>query len=360
MPENVYFIPARCDEGDEVVSGKLAGLLSASGLLSCFAEKDFTAVKIHVGETGNRTYARAAWLAGAVAQLKAAGARPFLTDTATLYSGRRSNAVVHAELAAEHGFCVAGAGAPFLPPDGLYGDRETPVAIDGEIYDEVSVAAGIRRAQSMLVVSHLTGHIGTGMGAAIKNLGMGCTGRTGKRRQHSAMAPRIKAKKCTACGECVACCPVGAIRMDDAAAVIDADTCIGCGQCLAICRFGAVSFDWGIEGPELQRRMAEYALGAVDGKAGRLACVTFLLQITDGCDCMGRSMDPAVDDIGIIAAVDPVAVDAAAMHLVAERSGTTMAAISGKPAIDAAVQLAHGEKVGLGTRDFQLVALDEE
>jgi len=357
MPEKVYFIPAGCDDGDKAVSDKMAKLLMESGLVSCFEKNDYTAVKIHVGEHGNETSLRSEWLPGVVTVLKNAGARPFFTDTSTLYTGRRSNAVDHAELASEHGFDMQGAGAPFLPLDGLRGDEGIPVSINGEIYGQVGVAGGLLRVQSMLLVSHLTGHVACGMGGAIKNLGMGCTGRTGKRQQHCAMAPRIKSGKCTGCEECVKYCPVDAIAMKGDTAVIDRDKCIGCGQCLAVCRFGAVSFDWGVEGTELQKRVAEHALGVVSGKAGKIVCLTVMLCITDGCDCMNMKMSPALEDIGILLSVDPVAIDAAAADMVLEKTGKTMGEISGQPSLDAMVQVEHGRKIGLGNREYELVTL---
>ena len=127
MSSKVYFIKASIDEGERVISEKSVRLFKAGGFSDCFAENDFTAVKVHVGEAGNTTYLKSPCIKGLVDELIALKTKPFLTDTSTLYVGKRHNAVDHAILAAEHGFDINGLGIPFIVCDGLFGTSETPV-----------------------------------------------------------------------------------------------------------------------------------------------------------------------------------------------------------------------------------------
>ena len=182
MPK-VYFIKAAIGEGEKAISGKVKRLFKSAGLAKCFQKNDFTAVKIHIGEAGNKTYIKAPCIKGLVEELIGLKTKPFLTDTSTLYLGKRHNAIDHALLAAEHGFDVKGLGIPFIPPDGLFGTSETAVRIDGELNKEVFIAYDIARVQSILSVAHVTGHIGTCFAATLKTLGMGCASRKGKMRR---------------------------------------------------------------------------------------------------------------------------------------------------------------------------------
>ena len=202
MIPKVYFIKSAIEDGEKVISDKAARLFKEAGFAKCFKPNDFTAVKIHIGEKGNKTYIKAPCLKGLVDELISLKTKPFLTDTSTLYLGKRHNAIDHALLAAEHGFDVKGLGIPFIPPDGIFGTSETVVKIDGKLNKEVSIAYDIARVQSILAVSHVTGHIGTCFAATLKTLGMGCASRKGKMRQHSAFKPSVDTGKCVGCGEC--------------------------------------------------------------------------------------------------------------------------------------------------------------
>ena len=351
----VYLIKASLTDGEDVLSQKAVTLFQKAGLARCFQKKDFTAVKVHVGEQGNTTYIKAPCLKGLIEELQALGARPFTTDTATLYTGQRHNAVDHTVLADQRGFSVSGLGVPFISPDGLFGTSETAVAIPGVLHEEVLIAYDIVRCQSLLSVAHFTGHVAAGAGATLKTLGMGCASRKGKMRQHAALKPSIKAT-CVRCGQCVSYCPEHAIVLTETRAQIDPAKCIGCAECVAMCRFNAVQYDWQQESETLQQGIAEHALGAVRGKEGRCAFINFLISITGDCDCFDRTdMPTVVADIGIAASTDPVALDKASMDLV-ERSGQApLARIVGHPDLDPATQIRHAERIGLGSGSYELV-----
>jgi len=123
-------------------------------------------------------------------------------------------------------------GAPIVMADGLIGNSEKNVKINGVHFKEVAIASEMLTTHSMIVVSHFKGHIGAGFGGAIKNIGMGGASRKGKMRQHSDMKPKVKGSACTGCEGCIKWCPTGAISMQNGKAFINEETCIGCGECL--------------------------------------------------------------------------------------------------------------------------------
>jgi uncharacterized protein len=331
-------------------------LINASGLSGVITKSDTVAVKLHVGEENNNTFVPHNVIRPIVSRIKKSGGLPFLTETQTLYKGKRSNAIDHMNLAYSHGFTPKNVGAPFIMADGLFGDSETEVKIKGNIYKKVSVAREALLADTLVFVSHPTGHLKTGMGAAIKNLGMGLASRKGKLRQHSAIKPVIKPQKCTFCRKCMKWCPEDAIIEKDKRAFIIVAKCIGCGECLAVCPSDAVQYNWGIESEELQKRMAEHALGIVSEKRGRLYFFNFLFTMTKDCDCWNEPQESIVPDVGILASDDPVAIDQATLDLT---SGTSKKNLGRKsyPQLDPEIQLAYGESIGLGRRKYNLITV---
>ncbi len=356
----VYFVPLMSAAADAEVEAAIGRLVAAAGLAEIVRRNDLTAVKLHVGEPGTTTFVQPRLVAGLVGQLKALGSHPFLTDTAVLYKSPRNNAVTHAAVAHAHGFGIEAVGAPFIPADGLNGSDEVVVAIEGgKHFKEVAVAAGIVQARSVVVLSHVTGHLGTGFAATLKNLAMGCCSRKAKLRQHSGHIPKVLRKRCVACGVCVAGCPEEAIDLSGPGGVasIAAERCIGCGECVALCRDDAIGLDWDVTGPSLQERIVEHALGVVRAKAGRIFFLTVAQNMTKDCDCMGLAQQPVVGDLGLFAGTDPVAVDQAVATMIEAVEGRSFSDAAQWPQIDGGVQLAYGESLGLGSRQVNLVSL---
>jgi uncharacterized Fe-S center protein len=358
MASKVYFIKASVNDGEQTISSKAVKLFKTGGFASCFSENDFTAVKVHVGEDGNNTYIKAACIKGLVGELLTLRTKPFVTDTTTLYVGRRHNAIDHSILAVKHGFCSDKLGIPFIVPDGLFGTSEIAIEINGEVNKEVFIASDIVRSQSILSVAHFTGHLATCFGATIKTLGMGCASKKGKMKQHAALTLSIT-KDCTLCGACYKHCPVDAITLGKVKAHIDQDKCIGCAECLAVCRFDAVKCNWGEESEILQKSMAEHALGVLKGKQNKAAFFNFILSVTKDCDCFSEpDMPKIVDDIGLIASTDPVAVDKAALDLVENKGGEKLPRLIGNAELNPHYQMEHAERIGLGSTDYELIELD--
>lgn len=356
MKSQVYFIPMSHTEEYKSAKPKLEKLYDAAGLADCFERNDTVAVKIHFGEKGNRNHILPTHVKILIKKIKEKGAAPFLTDTCVLYKSQRSDAISHLKLAQEHGFSLNTVNAPIHIADGLLGTNEIEVDIPGELYNRVAIAADAVMSNAMLVLSHVTGHIEAGLGATLKNLGMGLASRKGKLRQHSGIKPKIKANFCTACEQCVRWCPQGAITMVEKIAVINYERCIGCGQCLTVCRFSAVGHNWAVDSTTLQKGVAEHAYGAIITKPGKVGYINFITAVTQNCDCMSGTQTPLIPDIGVIASKDPVAVDAAALELIKQNSGKNLSDIA-FPGIDYQVQLKHAEKIGLGHRDFEIIEI---
>ena len=320
------------------------------------SKKDFVAVKLHVGEKHNTTHVKPELIKEIVSKAWEAGAQPFLTETSTLYKGERENAVKHILHAHRHGFGIDQVGAPFIMADGLTGNTEHEIRIDGDLHKSVKVAREILAADAMIVVSHPTGHPATGLGACIKNIGMGLASRMGKMREHSAMLPEINAERCKYCKKCIQWCPQEAIIEQAGKAFIIAKKCIGCGECLAVCRFDAVKYDWNAESGYTQKSMAEHAYGIVKAKKGKCMFINVMADMTKDCDCFSVKQEKMIPDLGILASEDPVAADKATLDLTAEAHGQTLAQMAYKNH-DAMIQLQHAAKVGMGSLEYELVVL---
>lgn len=358
MASKVYFIKASVRDGEKLISDKAVKLFKAGKFAKCFAKKDFTAVKIHVGEDGNNTYIKAGCIKGLVKELLKLKTRPFLTDTNVLYASPRHDAIGHYKVAAKHCFGLKTLGIPFIVAGGLVGTAETAVEVNCEINKEVYIASDIVWSRSILAVAHFTGHLSTCAAAVIKTLGMGCASRRGKMKQHEALSLVI-GDACKCCGECVKHCPADAITLDDIKAHINQDKCIGCAECLAVCRFNAVEYDWHDEGEALQKSIAEHALGVLKGKQDKAAFFSFLMSITKDCDCFDTPDIPKiVDDIGILASTDPVAIDKAALDLIEAKGRKKLPQLTGYTKLNPLCHIEHAKKIGLGSTDYELVELD--
>ena len=346
---------ARVEDGCDVAEQAEATdkVLAATGFASLLRKLDMVAVKVHVGEKNNTTHIKPELAAVAVQLSTAAGAQSFITDTATLYKGERENAIKHTIHADRHGFHFRRTGAPFIPVDGLSGSDEVEVMISGELHDKVKVAGQILLADAMVVISHATGHMGSGIGAAIKNVGMGLSSRSGKMRQHSSITPEIVVDKCENCGKCRKWCPTDAISEREGVSFIAQQDCIGCGECIAVCRYGAVKYDFAIESAVLQKSMAEHAAGVIDHFGSKAVYVNVLIDMTRNCDCLNRRQKKGVPDIGILASTDIVAVDQATVDLTAQAHGSNLAETF-HPNLDPVIQIAHAEKIGMGKRAYTL------
>ena len=377
MISPVFFSDLKLESGKTLLD-KLDILLDRADLKGKIREKDLVAIKLHFGEKGNTAYVRPIFLRRVVNRVKQFKGKPFLTDTNTLYTGARSEAVSHLSTAVENGFAESVIDAPILIADGLRGNSAVKVRIDKPIFKTVSIAREIYMTDALIAVTHFKGHELSGFGGALKNLGMGCASREGKLSQHSSISPKVNGKACKGCETCLSWCSQEAISMlslkpgveaKRGNAFIDPKKCIGCGECILSCPSGAIEIQWNESIPIFQKKIAEHAYGAVQNKKGKVLYLNFLTQISPACDCYGYSDAPIVNDIGILSSEDPVAIDQASVDLVNGEAGNKASKLQKNwnpgedkfqgvyPEVDWNIQLAYAEEIGMGTRKYELIKI---
>jgi uncharacterized protein len=368
MPSKVYFIDFRADVHNNFIS-KLNRLIEAAGLAHTIGPRELVAVKIHFGELGNSAFIRPIYVRAVVKAIKKAGAVPFLTDTNTLYAGTRSDAPRHLKTAIQNGFAYAVVEAPLVIADGLRGKSDEALPVYGKHFESAFIGKEIVQADALISLAHFKGHELSGFGGTIKNVGMGCASRKGKLAMHSTVSPQINAEACIGCGQCVDHCSQHALELKSTRAEIDDERCIGCGECILICSNKAIQIAWDQEIPLFMEAMVEYTAAVLTQKAGKGLFVNFITDVSPACDCYGGNDAPIVRNIGVTASLDPVAVDQASVDLVnAEPAlpGSKLAVNTGAgadkfkglyPKVDWAIQLDYAEKIGLGSRSYELIRL---
>jgi uncharacterized Fe-S center protein len=350
---------------------KMERLVRRAGIERIDFKNQFVAIKIHFGEPGNLAFIRPNYAARIATLLRGLGAKPFLTDSNTLYSGRRANAVDHLQSAAENGFNPLSAKCDVIIADGLKGTDYREVVINGEYCKAPKIGTAVVDADIVISMNHFKGHEQVGFGGALKNLGMGCASVGGKLEMHSSSHPVIDRSACTGCGICVRHCAHGAIRLgEDRVAAIDDGACVGCGQCIALCQHEAAVMGDGETSERLNYKIAEYTKAALWGKPH--FHVSFIMNVSPECDCWNHNDAAIVPDLGIAASFDPVAIDQACADLVTQApilAGSKLAAkhpCEGRgedkfqlvhPNTSWQAGLAHGEKIGIGNRAYELITL---
>ncbi len=335
---------------------KIKKLLVKAGAKSIYEKNNLVAVKVHFGELGNAAFMRPIFLRPVVELLKSYGAKPYLTDTNTLYTGMRTNSVDHIHNANLNGFGYSTLQTPVIIADGLRGEdmREVPVP-GGRLLKQAKLASGILNADALVVVSHFKGHDFTGFGGAIKNLSMGCAARAGKLAMHSVSKPSVNSHKCTACGRCKSVCQVHAIKISHTATITE--ICTGCVRCVGVCPEGAISPMYDNSNENLQKMMTEYAAAVVAAFDKPVICLNILTSMVPSCDCMPGNDEPVVKDLGFMASTDPVALDRACIDLVKHNCAgiDPFAAISGN---SGEIQLSHAAEIGFGSNEYSVEKID--
>jgi uncharacterized Fe-S center protein len=212
----------------------------------------------------------------------------------------------------------------------------------------------------------------TGFVGAIKNIGMGGGSRAGKMQQHSDGKPTVDPALCRNCKKCANECGSDAISYDTGKAVIDQDACKGCGRCIGACAFDAISADNDTALEALCAKMAEYTAAIVEGKPS--FHISLIMDVSPNCDCHGENDAPILPNIGMLASFDPVALDQACADLCQKATpirnsqlGDNLAKedwhhhhdhfLDSNPNVKWKETLEHGEKIGLGTRQYELIEM---
>ena len=371
----VYFTDFRTVAFGDGLPAKLKKLIRKAGIGTIDMDGKFVAIKMHFGELGNISYLRPNYARAVVEVVKELGGKPFLTDCNTMYPGSRKNALEHLECAWENGFTPLTVGCPILIGDGLKGTDDIAVPVEGgEYVKEAKIGRAIMDADVFISLTHFKGHEMTGFGGTIKNIGMGCGSRAGKKEQHSSGKPHIAQDLCRGCRKCQRECANGGLVFDEERRKmhVNQDNCVGCGRCLGACNFDAIEFDNDDANALLNCRMAEYTKAVVDGRPG--FHISLIVDVSPNCDCHCENDAPILPNLGMLASFDPLALDQACVDLCMQASPMANSQLAdnlkkpgfadwGDPFTNSTPEsewrscLEHAEKIGLGSREYELIRL---
>ena len=265
------------------------------------------AVKVHSGEKGNQNFLRPEFWKPAVDEVHG-----IIVECNTAYGdaagGVRDHTESHRKLLAEHGW------TKYFDVDLM--DAEGPDVVwpipGGKILKENRLGKHIENYDSMLVLAHFKGHPMGGYGGALKQLAIGCASRAGKALIHSAG------------------------KTDD--------------------RYE--TWKQHADSTAFPETMADAASSVAEHFRGRIAYINVMKNLSVDCDCCEVAEDPCMEDIGILASLDPVAIDQACMDLVMnaddpgkEHFMERVMSRNGIHTIEAAADL------GFGTREYELTEL---
>ena len=369
----VYFTDFRTKANGDGLPTKLKKLIKKAGLADLDLDGKFVAIKMHFGEMGNISYLRPNYARAVVDVIKELGGKPFLTDCNTLYPGSRKNALEHLYCAWENGFTPLTVGCPILIGVGLKGTDEVEIPVaGGEYVEKAKIGRAVMDADIFISLNHFKGHENAGFGGAIKNIGMGCGSRAGKCEQHISGQPTINEDLCRGCKKCMALCANDGLIFDETTKKmsVDKDHCLGCGRCIGACNFDAISFE-DFHAPRLLNcKMAEYAKAVLDGRPH--FHISLVVDVSPNCDCHCENDAPILPNIGMFVSKDPLALDQACVD--ACMAATPMPGSqlydrmqrpdfhdhhdhfkNSTPESEWKSCLEHAEKIGLGTREYDLI-----
>lgn len=344
---NVYFFPVSGPAAETRISSMARQVFETLIDQESVALAPAVPLKVHFGEQGNTTFIREGNFSGIIDALEERSVSCSYIETNVLYGGERNTQEKHRVTAARHGFTRL----PIIIADGDVGENYYEAKGPGHNFKTCLLGREFEAFDQFVVLSHFKGHMLAGFGGAIKQLAMGFASRGGKLAQHAGEKPFLKKRKCKKCHLCLKSCAVDAITIDENPR-IDHGKCMGCAACSGVCPHGAITlFTFksilrmlGFGNP-FADKIVEYAGAAHLGR--RNIYINYALNITRGCDCEGRKMKPCIADIGVLASLDPVAIDQACLDLAREK---------GKK-FRKANQLKYAEELGIGTRDYNLIQL---
>ena len=370
----VFYTDFRAKIGEGLPT-KLKRLIKAAGIGDIDMDGKFVAVKMHFGELGNLSFLRPNYARAIVDVVKELGGVPFLTDCNTLYPGSRKNAIEHLYCEWENGFTPMTVGCPVIIGDGLKGTDDIEVPVEGgEYIDKAMIGRAVMDADIFISLSHFKGHETTGFGGAIKNIGMGCGSRAGKKAQHMNGQPEIDHELCRGCRACLRECANDGLSFDESTRKMSINTqnCVGCGRCIGACNFDAIAFANYAATKDLNCRMAEYTKAVIQNRPN--FHVSLIVDVSPNCDCHAENDAPILPNIGMFASFDPLALDQACVDACLKATplpNSQLAEAMEKedfcdhhdhfenttPNSEYKTCLAHAEKIGLGTRDYEIVVV---
>lgn len=329
-------------------------------------------IKMHLGHRGAFRTIRPQFVRQVVDAVRRVPAIPFVTDSA------RIPAIEYLNVAMEAGYTHLTLGAPVVIADGVFGKDSVKVPA-GEILGEVAIASAIHDAKTMVVLTHVKGHVQAVLGGALKNISMGGVSSAprdgdwqhGRGKMHFLMGELMEwdQTKCVFCKDCVGVCPAQCISFPKETYTVDDKKCFRCGRCARVCPVEAI--DVPTSHGQFMRAIVEGAHAVLSTfEPKRVLYVSFLMEMQPECDCMPIA-DPAIaPDQGILVSDDPVAVDAATLDLLSRtrpvpesrasgivpKEGWDLFSLLHKK--DARLLITEAERLGLGTSQYELERIE--
>lgn len=297
-------------------------------------------IKLHMGEIKNRYFPKPDFVRVVVDELKKYNIDPFLFDTTVAYSGLRHSKSGYRKVARIHRFTRKKVGC-----DVVIDDSGIPVEIEGREY---IVADHLYHSTHIFSLSHVKGHIATGMGGAIKNFGMGGVTKETKKRMHHGSRPVLQKTACSFCGDCARVCPFHALKVTEGMWKQNLKACFGCGVCVDACKNNALTH----KDADLQYVLACAAKACVQGK--QVIYLSEVKRIARSCDCDPFAGPIICPDIGYLVSDDPVAIDKAALDLIHQKRKNVF---EKENHVNPLKQIKFGEEIGLGSSSYQLYRL---
>jgi uncharacterized Fe-S center protein len=388
----VYYMDDRSQSIQTSLVAKMLTLFDTAGFGEMIKPGEVVAIKLHMGEFNNTAYLRPVYVRALVEKVRSLGGDPMVVDTTTLPYwpfASRSTALDYYNTVARNGFTHAAVGCPIVVADGYIGTDDVKIDLpEGFILKEQYVATGIALADAMIALNHFKGHPMGTYGGAIKNIGVGCASKRGKLNLHLGghpkyglktrhwMPERCSKEECPQYSVCLHLCPTGAIRHTQTSVEFIREKCIGCLACVGVVTMCGVGFFPDDFFDATAAAIADSALAAVKAVGeGKVGYLNMALDISPWCDCVNFSDRPIVQNLGVFASWDPVAVDSACIQKSKESTGVPGSLAMAKGAMEPGVpkfsacgsflgiseeiQPNVGQKIGLGSREYELEEVAE-
>lgn len=389
----VWYAAAGATNWTESTICKAKDLFYMAGLDKCIDKDDSVAIKIHTGEWNRTACLRPEFVAAIVEEVKAVGGVPFVTDTTTLtyhlYNSRSTGQLI-TESGNRHGLNAASTMAPFIVADGFSGEDDLRIELpEANILKETYIGRAIYEADACINLAHAKGHPISAFGGCIKNFGIGAQSKRGKYQTHLAFwgdpadaigFPKVdkkacRGKECAYAKMCEDSCPEEAIKVTPEGVDLDYSKCALCYSCQVTCLFtGMTGIGFRDDYfPLAQIAMSDAALGCIKTfKPGKIGYMAYAVDMSPECDCFPWAGTPVAVDLGVFASKDPVAIDTAICDILDKAPaypGGRSEELGLKPGEDKLkavnaftprIQLKAGEKIGMGTMNYDLVTYEPE
>lgn len=298
-------------------------------------------IKLHMGEIKNKWFVKPDFVKSVIDDLKKFKINPYLFDTTVAYSGLRHYVSGYQQLAKIHGFSMKRMGC-----DIIIDDSGVEIKVEGRDYE---VAWHLANSSHIFALTHVKGHVATGMGGAIKNFGMGGVTKETKIRMHHNSRPEFQKDKCTYCGICAEMCPFDAIDVKEGKSwKQNMRKCFGCGVCVDACKSNALTH----KDIDIQFAMACSAKACIENK--NVIYLNDVRRISGSCDCDPFAGRPICPDIGFLLSDDIVAIDKASLDLIHKVKPNVFEKVNH---ISPIKQIRFAEKLGLGSQSYHLIDL---